>query len=55
MSSYATVDPTTGETEWGMRSYQDDFDSDSWGGENLYDVYSLSTGEALDGSYYRDW
>lgn len=49
------VDPFTGEAEWGMRSYQDDFDSDSWGRENLYDVYSLSTMEALDGTFYRDW
>ena len=49
------VDPMTGTAEWGMRSYQDDFDSDSWGGENVFDVYSLSPGEALDGTYYRDW
>lgn len=49
------VDPFTGEAEWGLRSYQDDFDSDSWGGENVYDVYSLSDLVALDGSNYRDW
>ena len=49
------VDPMTGEPEWGMRSYQDDWDSDSWGRENLYDVYSLSDRRALDGTYYRDW
>ena len=49
------VDPITGVAEWGMRSYQDDWDSDSWGGENLYDVYSLSNKKALDGTYYRDW
>jgi len=49
------VDPMTGTAEWGMRSYQDDFDSDSWGGENVFDVYSLSPGQALDGTYYRDW
>lgn len=49
------VDPMTGEEEWGMRSYQDDFDSNSWGGENVYDVYSLSMGQALDGTYYKDW
>ena len=49
------VDPFTGEAEWGMRSYQDDWDSDSWGRENLYDVYSLSDMEALDGTYYSDW
>jgi general secretion pathway protein G len=49
------VDPFTTEAEWGMRSYQDDWDATSWGGENLYDVYSLSDGKALDGTYYRDW
>jgi general secretion pathway protein G len=49
------VDPMTGETEWGLRSYQDDWDSDSWGRENVYDVYSLSDRKALDGSYYRNW
>lgn len=49
------VDPMTNETEWGKRSYQDDWDSDSWGGENLYDVYSLSDATALDGSTYKDW
>jgi len=49
------VDPFTGEAEWGQRSYQDDFDSESWGGENVYDVYSLAEGEALDGTYYGDW
>jgi general secretion pathway protein G len=49
------VDPFTGEATWGMRSYQDDWDSDSWGGENIYDVYSLSDRKALDGTYYKDW
>jgi general secretion pathway protein G len=49
------VDPFTEEAEWGMRSYQDDWDATSWGGENVYDVYSLSEGKALDGTYYRDW
>ena len=49
------VDPFTGEAEWGKRSYQDDWDSTSWGGENVYDVYSLSDGKALDGTKYRDW
>ena len=49
------VDPMTGTAEWGLRSYQDDWDSDSWGGENVYDVYSLSPGEALDGTRYGDW
>ena len=49
------VDPMTGEAEWGVRSYQDEWDSRSWGGQNVYDVYSLSSGQALDGTYYRDW
>ena len=49
------VDPMTGETDWGWRSYQDDWDSDSWGGENIYDIYSLSPVRALDGTYYREW
>ncbi len=49
------IDPITGDTEWGQRSYQDDWDSTSWGRENVYDVYSLSPARALDGTYYRDW
>jgi len=49
------VDPMTGEAEWGMRSYQDEADSTSWGGENVYDIYSLSKGTALDGTKYGDW
>ncbi len=49
------VDPFTGEAEWGLRSYQDDWDATSWGGENVWDVYSLFEGKALDGTYYGDW
>lgn len=49
------MDPMTREYEWGLRSYQDEFDSDSWGGENVYDVYSTSDGIALDGTEYKDW
>lgn len=49
------VDPMTSEAEWGMRSYQDRPDSTSWGGQNVYDVYSKSEGTALDGTKYRDW
>jgi general secretion pathway protein G len=49
------VDPFTEEAEWGLRSYQDDWDSSSWGGENVYDVYSLSPLKALDGTYYSEW
>ncbi len=49
------IDPMTGKTEWGMRSYQDEADSTSWGGQNVYDVYSLSQATALDGTKYKDW
>ena len=49
------VDPMTGHAEWGMRSVQDDPDSSSWGGKDVFDVFSLSTGQALDGSKYSDW
>jgi general secretion pathway protein G len=49
------IDPITDDPEWGLRSYQDDWDSDSWGGENIYDVYSLSELKALDGTYYNEW
>ncbi len=49
------IDPMTGEAEWGMRSYQDDPESDSWGGENVYDVYSLSVGTGLNGVPYSEW
>ena len=49
------VDPMTGEAEWGLRSFQDEPDSDSWGGENVYDVYSQSSGVGLNGVPYREW
>jgi general secretion pathway protein G len=49
------IDPMTGEQEWGLRSFQDDFDSNSWGGENVFDVYSLSEGVGLDGRPYMEW
>ena len=48
------VDPMTRD-EWGLRSYQDDPDSKSWGGQNVFDVYTKSDGTALDGTKYRDW
>ena len=48
-------DPFTKKQEWGMRSYQDDWDSTSWGQENVYDVYSVVSGKALDGTDYKDW
>lgn len=49
------VDPMTGNTDWGLRSNQDDPDSDSFGGQNVFDVYSKSTGTALDGTKYSTW
>lgn len=49
------VDPMTGKTEWGMRCYQDDADDSSWCGQNVYDVFSTSSGTALDGSKYAEW
>jgi len=48
--------PTPGEEpEWGLRSYTDQLDSTTWGGEDVYDVYSLSGGTAIDGTKYTDW
>jgi general secretion pathway protein G len=49
------VDPMTGKTDWGMRSVQDDADSNSWGGQDVFDVFTTSTGTALDGTKYSDW
>jgi general secretion pathway protein G len=49
------MDPMTKSTEWGLRSMQDDPDSDSWGGQSVFDVYSKSEGTALDGTKYKDW
>jgi general secretion pathway protein G len=49
------VDPMTGSTDWGMRSYQDKPDATRWGGQNVYDVFGLSTATALDGTKYSDW
>src|SRR5579863_808541 len=49
------IDPMTKSTEWGMRSMQDDPDSDSWGGQSVFDVYTKSQGTALDGTKYKDW
>jgi len=49
------IDPMTKKAEWGMRSYQDEPDSFAWGGQNVYDIYTLSTGRAIDGTYYKDW
>ena len=49
------IDPMTKNKEWGLRSMQDDPDSDSWGGQNVFDVYSKSNGTALDDTKYKDW
>jgi general secretion pathway protein G len=49
------VDPMTGKAEWGLRSMKDDPDSTSFGGDSVFDVYSKSTGTALDGTKYSDW
>jgi len=49
------TDPMTGRADWGLRAIQDDPDSNSWGGKNVFDVYSRSTGTALDGTRYSDW
>ena len=49
------VDPMTGSGEWGMRCYQDEPDSNSWCGDNVWDVYSRSTAKALDGTTYDTW
>jgi len=48
-------DVMTNSYDWGLRSYQDDPDSEFWGGENVYDVYTKSRGQALDKTYYKDW
>ena len=49
------VDPMTGDDEWGLRSFQDEPDSTSWGGEDVYDVFSLSEGVGLNGVPYSEW
>jgi general secretion pathway protein G len=49
------LDPMTKNREWGLRSVQDDPDTTSWGGHDVFDVYSKSSGTALDGTKYSDW
>jgi general secretion pathway protein G len=49
------TDPMTGNTDWGERSNQDEPTSTSWGGQNVFDVFSKSQGTALDGTKYADW
>lgn len=48
-------DPMTEDGEWGLRSYTDEPNSEIWGGQDVYDVFSTSEKEALDGTYYKDW
>jgi len=49
------TDPFTKNTDWGLRSTQDDPDTTSWGGQDVFDVYSKAGGTALDGSKYGEW
>jgi general secretion pathway protein G len=49
------IDPMTGKNEWGMRSMQDDPTSESWGGQDVFDVYTKSDGTGLDGTKYKEW
>jgi general secretion pathway protein G len=49
------IDPMTKSTDWGKRSYQDRADSTSWGGQNVFEVYTTSDGVGLDGTKYKDW
>ena len=49
------IDPMTGNTDWGLRSTQDDPTSTSWGGQNVFDVHTKSNGTALDGTKYNTW
>jgi general secretion pathway protein G len=49
------IDPMSGTAEWGMRCYQDESTSDSWCGQNVWDVFTKSQGKALDGTRYKEW
>ncbi len=49
------LDPVTNSTDWGLRCYQDDPNTESWCGEDVFDVYTTSTKTAIDGTSYRDW
>ena len=49
------TDPMTGNAEWGLRAMQDDPTSDSWGGQNVFDVFTKSQGTGLDGTPYKEW
>ena len=49
------IDPMTNSAEWGLRCYQDEPDSTSWCGKNVYDVYTKNEGRGLDGTLYAEW
>ena len=49
------IDPMSGQADWGLRAVGDDFDSQHWGGKNVFDIYSQSRGTAMDGTKYADW
>ena len=49
------LDPVTNSADWGLRCYQDDPDTESWCGEDVFDVYTTSTQTAIDGTAYRNW
>jgi general secretion pathway protein G len=49
------IDPMTNTTEWGMHSMQDDPESDSWGEQSVFDVFTKSQDTALDGTKYKEW
>ena len=49
------VDPITGHADWGLRAVEDDIDSRTWGGKDVFDVYSTSSGTAMNGTRYADW
>jgi general secretion pathway protein G len=49
------IGPMTRSREWGLRSMQDDPDSDSWSGQRVFGVYTKSEGTGLDGTKHKDW
>jgi general secretion pathway protein G len=48
-------DPMTGDADWGKRSMQDEPTSNSWGGQNVFDVFTKTTDHASDGKAYSEW
>jgi general secretion pathway protein G len=49
------IDPITKSRNWGLRSYQDQANTRTWGGENVFDIYTISTATSLNGTVYKDW